>query len=126
MRVIIAGSRTLNKPSNVEIAVAQAINSWMQKDQENWKDYTNIEVVSGGAQGVDWQAELYAKKHVLKYTEFPAKWDEHGKSAGFVRNIQMADYADVLVAVWDGKSKGTFHMMQQMVNRNKPVFVYCP
>jgi hypothetical protein len=125
-RIIVAGTRTLNKQSYVEIAVAQATQAWILRDQDNWKDYTGPEIVSGGAQGVDWQAELYAKKHTLKFTEFPAKWDELGKAAGFARNIQMADYADALVAVWDGGSKGTFHMISQMVKRNKPVFVYCP
>lgn len=126
MKVIIAGSRTLNKLPYVELAVAQAFNSWMSKDQENWKNYLQPEIVSGGAQGVDFLAKLYAKKHTLKFTEFPAKWDEYGKSAGFVRNVQMADYADALIAIWDGKSKGTMHMIHTMNTRNKPVFVYCP
>lgn len=126
MKVIIAGSRTLNNSVYVEVAFSQAFNKWMSEDQEHWKDYLGPEVVSGGAQGVDFLAELLAKKKSLKFTEFKAAWDELGRSAGFVRNIQMADYADRLIAVWDGKSRGTFHMMQQMVNRSKPVFVYCP
>ncbi len=84
------------------------------------------EIVSGGAQGVDFLAELYAKKKSLKFTEFKADWDKLGKRAGFVRNTQMADYADRLIAIWDGKSRGTLHMIDTMNNRDKPVFVYCP
>lgn len=126
MKVIIAGSRTLNNLRYVETAVHQAVNKWMRQDQENWKAYTRPEIVSGGAQGVDFQAELYAKKHTLPFKEFQADWDKHGKAAGIIRNIQMAEYADTLIAVWDGQSKGTFHMIGEMVKRNKQVYVLCP
>jgi hypothetical protein len=126
MKVIIAGSRTLNNPKNVDDAVGSAYNKWMQEDQERWQEYMLPEIVSGGAQGVDFLAELYAKKKSLKFTEFKADWESFGKQAGFKRNVEMAEYADRLIAVWDGASRGTFHMMQQMVARQKPVFVYCP
>ena len=126
MRIIIAGSRTINKESYVETAVAQAFNKWMSENQDEWQNYIAPEIVSGGAQGVDFLAELYAKKHTLKFTEFKANWKANGRAAGFLRNTQMAEYADALIAVWDGKSKGTFHMMSEMVKRNKPVFIYCP
>ena len=126
MKVIIAGSRTLNNPKYVDAAIGSAFNKWMQEDHENWQNYMIPEIVSGGAQGVDFLAELHAKKKSLKFTEFKADWDTLGKRAGFVRNSQMAEYADRLISVWDGKSKGTFHMISEMVKRNKPVFVYCP
>lgn len=126
MKIIIAGSRTLTLDRYVDTAVAQAFNKWVSQDQENWKNYTRPEIISGGAQGVDFLAELYAKKHSLQFTEFRADWEQFGKRAGFLRNTQMAEYADALIAIWDGKSKGTFHMISEMVKRNKPVFVYCP
>lgn len=126
MKVIIAGSRTLNNPLYVDTAFSQAFYKWMSEDQEHWQEYMIPEIVSGGAQGVDFLAELLAKKKTLNFTEFKADWDGFGKSAGFRRNVEMADYADRLITVWDGASRGTFHMMQQMVARNKPVFVYCP
>lgn len=126
MKVIIAGSRTLNKAQYVETAVTQAFNKWLSNDQENWKDYTSPEIVSGGAQGIDFLAELYAKKHTLNFTEFKADWNKHGKAAGFIRNNDMANYADALIAIWDGKSKGTLHMINSMVTQKKPVYVYCP
>lgn len=124
MKVIIAGSRTLNKQSYVETAMSQAFNTWMSNDPENWRYYTRPEVVSGGAQGVDWQAEVYAKKHQLPFTEFPAKWKEFGKGAGFKRNAEMAEYADALVAVWNGTSNGTKHMITTMQKLGKPVYIY--
>lgn len=126
MKVIIAGSRTLNKATLVETAVAMAFNKWINKDPDHWQEYMIPEIVSGGAQGIDFLAELYAKKKTLKFTEFKADWNTFGKQAGFKRNVEMADYADALIAIWDGASRGTFHMMQQMVVRQKPVFVYCP
>ena len=126
MKVIIAGSRTLNNQAYVEEAVGTAFNSWITKDQDNWKYYIGPEIVSGGAQGVDFLAELYAKNHSLKFTEFPADWDNLGKRAGFIRNAEMAAYADALIAIWDGKSRGTLHMINTMVEAGKPVYVYCP
>ena len=71
----------------------------------------DVEIVSGTARGTDQLGEKYAKerKYILK--EFPANWDEFGKSAGYIRNKQMAEYADALICFWDGKSKGTKHMI---------------
>ncbi len=82
------------------------------------------EVVSGGAIGVDRDGEYYAKVNQLPCTRFIPKWDELGKRAGFVRNQEMANYADALVAIWDGKSKGTEHMISCMKKLNKPTYVY--
>jgi hypothetical protein len=126
VKVIIAGSRTLSNINLVSQAVVRAGNYWMSEDQENWQKYMFTEVVSGGAQGVDFLAELYAKKKSLPFKEFKADWEQFGKKAGFLRNSEMADYADGLVAVWDGHSKGTFHMIAEMVKRNKLVYVQCP
>ena len=55
--------------------------------------------------------EQYAKErgHALQY--FPANWERYGRSAGYRRNVQMAENADALVAFWDGKSMGTRHMI---------------
>lgn len=126
MKVIIAGSRTLNNMKYLDIATTTAFNSWISKDQDNFKYYMNPEIVSGGAQGIDFCAELYAKKHNFNFKEFLAEWDVHGKSAGYVRNHAMAQYADALIAIWDGKSKGTLNMINTMANLNKPIYVYCP
>lgn len=69
------------------------------------------EIVSGACRGADALGERYARDHNLPITRFPADWSAYGKSAGPRRNNQMADYADVLVAFWDGKSRGTKHMI---------------
>lgn len=107
-------------------AIVKAGNYWMSQDQDNWTYYLFNEIVSGGAQGIDFLAELYAKKKTIPFKEFPADWKNLGKKAGFIRNSEMAEYADGLIAIWDGKSKGTFHMISEMVKRNKLVYIQCP
>lgn len=69
------------------------------------------EIVSGGARGADKLGEVIAKDEGLPVKLFEADWDAHGKSAGYIRNSEMADYGDILLAFWDGKSKGTKHMI---------------
>jgi Protein of unknown function (DUF2493). len=70
------------------------------------------EVVSGTARGADTAGEAWAEHHGVPVERFPADWDEHGKSAGPIRNQEMADYADAVVAIWDGKSSGTHNMIR--------------
>jgi len=124
MRVIVAGSRTITKQAVVDNAINTAFNEWMSKDPENWKTYIQPEIVSSGAYGVDWLGEKYAKTHHLPLKVFPANWTLHGKRAGILRNIEMGQYADALIAVWDGSSRGTKHMIDYMLSLNKLVFIY--
>jgi hypothetical protein len=79
------------------------------------------EIVSGGARGVDRLGERYARQRGIPCKIFPAQWKKHGKSAGPLRNIEMADYADYGVSVWDGVSRGTAHMIKLMKGR---VFIW--
>jgi hypothetical protein len=69
------------------------------------------EIVSGCAKGADRVGEKYAEFNKIPIKKFPAEWDKYGKSAGYRRNKEMADYSDVLVAFWNGESKGTKHMI---------------
>ncbi len=64
----------------------------------------------------DMLADAYAIQHGIPVKRFPADWEGLGKSAGFIRNRQMAALrAEVCVAVWDGKSRGTLHMITEAV-----------
>lgn len=110
MKVIIAGSRTIKSLVMVQQAVAES-------------KFVIEEVVSGCAQGVDMLGECWADENNLGIVHFPANWDKYGNSAGPRRNEQMAAYADALVAVWDGASSGTKHMIDTMKKLNKKVFV---
>ena len=111
MKVIIAGSRSITDEQELFKALKQ-----------HPLDIT--EVVSGGAAGVDSLGETHAKCLGLELTVFKAKWDLWGRKAGIIRNLDMANYADALLAVWDGKSRGTKHMIETMEKLGKPVYVY--
>lgn len=69
-------------------------------------------IVSGKARGADHLGELWAEESKVAVASFPADWDKHGKAAGHIRNREMAEYSDALVAFWDGKSRGTRNMIE--------------
>jgi hypothetical protein len=98
MKTIIAGSRGFTDYSVLHFFLS--INPW-----------EITEVVSGTARGADKLGERYAEENGISVKRFPADWDTHGKRAGYIRNSEMADYADALVAFWDGESRGTKHMI---------------
>lgn len=78
-------------------------------------------IVSGMARGADSIGVQYARTYGWKLYEFPADWNRYGKAAGFIRNEQMGDFADGLLAFWDGQSRGTRHMIEYMRQLKKPV-----
>jgi len=84
-------------------------------------DFNITEVVCGMARGADKLGYDWAVSNKIPVKEFKPNWEKHGKRAGFLRNIEMADYADGLIALWDLKSKGTEHMISAMVDRGKGV-----
>lgn len=111
MKVIIAGSRNISDYDVVELAVLQS-------------KFQNItEVVSGCARGVDFLGEQWALNNNIPIRSFPAEWGLYGKSAGYIRNGKMAQYADALIAVWDGKSRGTANMIKLAKERQLLVYV---
>jgi len=70
----------------------------------------DLVIISGGAKGADELAAKWAEAYDFESQVFPADWDKHGKSAGYIRNQQMIDQEpDIVIAFWDGKSKGTRH-----------------
>ena len=71
----------------------------------------DICIISGGAKGADTLGERYAKENNMHLLIFKAGWDRYGKSAGYRRNYLMAKKADACVVFWDGKSKGSKHMI---------------
>jgi len=81
-------------------------------------------LVCGMARGADMTAyRLWTDIFDLPIIKMPANWDAYKKRAGYLRNAEMAAVADVLVAFWDGKSRGTRHMIETMNQMKKPVFV---
>jgi hypothetical protein len=134
MKLIIAGSRSITDYAVVCKAIGETLSVL------GIMSLADIEVVSGNAGGVDTLGERWANENHLALKLFPAKWadivtlpvkikrnkfgKEYNALAGFNRNAQMADYAHYLLAVWDGKSPGTEHMIRCMATRGKPRLIY--
>lgn len=110
MKSIIAGSRTIYEDKWISLAVQKS-------------GFEITEVVSGCANGADILGEHWATNNKIPIKSFPADWNKYGKSAGMIRNKQMGDYSDCLIAVWDGISRGTNNMITYMKSIGKPVFV---
>lgn len=87
----------------------------------NLKEYiTNAdEIVSGGARGVDALAAEYAKQNGIKLTEFLPEYNKYGKGAPLIRNKQIVNYSDKIIAFWDGKSRGTAYTINYAKSINK-------
>ena len=83
----------------------------------------DLEIVSGGAPGADRLAQLYADEGQIPCKIFPAQWHKYGKRAGYVRNADIIDYADEVVAFWDSESKGTLHSINLAKKVSKTVVV---
>jgi hypothetical protein len=109
MKVIIAGSRDIWRYDLVEKAV-----------EESGFDVTTV--VCGMAFGIDNTGWAWAYINGVPIAEFPADWDYHGKSAGPIRNDQMAKYADALIAITNG-SNGTAHMIKVATAKGLKVYV---
>jgi len=103
MKLIIAGGRSFKDYQLLKSEVMSFIvNNAHTKD---------IEIISGKAIGADLLGERFATEYNFKLIEMPADWDRYGKSAGYIRNKEMAKIATHCICFWDGESKGTKHMI---------------
>ncbi len=82
------------------------------------------EIVSGGAPGADHLGEQWAGQNGISVRKFPAEWGKYGRGAGPKRNQQMAEYADGLIAFWNGTSRGTKDMIERAVDRGLKVYIH--
>ncbi len=90
---------------------------------ENYLPKNVTEIVSGGARGIDTDAETFAKCNNIKITVFLPEYDRYGRGAPIVRNKQIVDYADEVIAFWNGKSKGTLSVIKYCEKQNKKITV---
>ncbi len=88
---------------------------------EEYLPEETTEIVSGGAKGIDSFAKLYAQIHYIKYTEFLPEYEKFGKAAPLKRNLQIIEYSDIIIAFWDGKSRGTKFVIDECKKRNKSI-----
>lgn len=113
LRVIVAGSRDFDDFQMLMSSCAGILSNILTENN----DLEDVRFISGTARGTDRLGEQYAQIAGYEISRFPADWDGLGKRAGYVRNAEMAEYAiadgsyGVLIVFWDGKSKGTKHMI---------------
>jgi len=104
-KTIVCGSRTIT-------------------DYKTVKSYLDHVIISGCAKGIDTLAIRYAHEKGIPTIEVPAKWDLYGKSAGFKRNKKMLEIANAVIALWDGKSKGTENTIELAHEKGIPAAVF--
>jgi hypothetical protein len=111
MRTIIAGSRDNVEYSDIIRATRHC----------GWNPTV---VLCGCARGADTFGEEWAIRNGIPVEHYPADWKKFRNGAGFIRNCEMALRADALIAIWDGKSQGTKHMINEAKKRNLKVYIY--
>ena len=82
------------------------------------------EIVSGGARGIDTCARQFAIKNGLKLTEFLPEYEKYAKGAPLKRNDMIIDYADLVVAFWDGESRGTEYVIKRCKKVGREIKIY--
>lgn len=113
MRTIIAGSRGFTNIQDVRDAIIKS-------------GFLITTVLSGTAKGVDRLGEQWARENQCFCERYPADWDRHGAAAGPIRNEEMANVAEALVAVWNGRSRGTRHVIEVAKKKGLKVYVHEP
>jgi hypothetical protein len=125
MKTIIAGVRKVTDKSGSQRQLDPLEIKWMFECLNDYhQNYPITEVISGTAWGCDKVGELWAITVDLPIRQFVPDWDRHGKAAGPIRNGEMAAFADRAICFWDGVSRGTKNMIDQMEKREKPVTVF--
>lgn len=107
MKVAVIGSRGLSVPN---------LGAYLPEGTD--------EIISGGARGVDTSAREYAQAHGIRLTEFLPEYDKYGRSAPLKRNITIIEHADLVLAFWDGVSRGTAFVIKKCRDTGKPVKVF--
>jgi hypothetical protein len=117
LKVIIAGSRDFNDYIKLK-NILDKFNLLIKN-----KGYEINQIISGTCKGADLLGERYAKENNIDIVRFPAKWNTYGKKAGYLRNLEMGEYGDILIAFPVGESKGTYNMIDIMKKLNKKYFI---
>jgi hypothetical protein len=121
MKVIIAGSRGFDDYEFLD----QTMHELFWKGAPGLDGWEVVDsVISGGAKGADTLGAAWADEHCFPVHVYKPDWDTHGKKAGFLRNEEMAIAGDILVAFWDGISRGTMNMISAACVNCLEIHVY--
>ena len=127
LRIIVAGCRDFEDYAEIDMVLDKSIEYYLYREDFNIDD---IEIIEGECRGVDLLAKHYAEEHGYKVKGFPANWNTEGRAAGPLRNQRMSAYAaedghkGVLIAFWDGKSRGTKNMINCANKKNLDIYIY--
>lgn len=113
MKIAVVGSRNF-----------EDYNLFQNVMDEFLQEYEDIEFVSGGASGADKLAEKYVKENNIPLKVYHPNWKRYKKYAGYKRNKEIWQEADIGIAFWDGKSKGTTHSFKISKELDKDIFIY--
>lgn len=116
IKLIVAGTRTFTDYQYVKDKIEDLLKSKSLSNKE-------IEIITGGARGVDTLAERWARENNVKCTVVKADWGIYGKSAGPRRNQVMTEIGDILLAFWDGKSRGTKDMIAKAKGKKIDIYI---
>lgn len=107
----------------MKVAIVGSRNLYVN-DLEKYLPERVSEIVSGGAKGIDKAAADYAISHNIKLKEFLPEYKRYGKSAPLKRNIEIIKYSDLVIAFWDGKSKGTKYVIDNCKKLNIKLIIH--
>ena len=113
MKLAIVGSRTFNDYALLANTIFSSLSPL---------DFIT-EIISGGAKGADKLGADFAENNGIPILIFPAEWGKFGKSAGFIRNQTIVDNCDMVLAFWDGVSRGTADTIAKAKKAKKPTFI---
>lgn len=121
MNIIVCGSRDFSDYDYMQKFLSGFFTRLVNKKDVN---YTDIVVFCGKARGADSMGEIFAKKRGVQTRPFPADWDTYGRGAGFKRNSQMVEEANVTIAFFGGKeSNGTRDTIKKSRKKGIPTIV---
>ena len=125
VKVAIVGSRSFTpifgNISKQHSRTRYLINAAMKNLYEDQPVLSKI--ISGGADGADKYGEAYAAWEGVETEILRPDWEKHGNSAGYLRNAVIVEKADIIVAYWDGESKGTKHTIELAIKQRKPLII---
>ena len=104
MRLIVAGSRSFSDYDLLNREVHALVDAFAFGDN-------TLSIVSGTARGADALGERWAREFGVPIHRFPADWSRYGRRAGYLRNMEMAEFATDALIFWDGVSRGSKHMI---------------
>lgn len=114
MQLIVCGGRDFNDYDFLKMTLDDYLDAYPDQD---------VLIISGGAKGADTLGARYADENGFDKVYFHVDWEKYGKSAGYVRSNQMVEEATHVVAFWNGKSKGTQHLITQAIKKKLKVRV---